>query len=69
LFAGFEKERVETTNAEIELVHGGDGPPVLLLHGYPQTHAMRHFAGHYLAEERPEETAQELGAFLEEKRT
>jgi haloacetate dehalogenase len=26
----------------MNVVHGGQGPPVLLLHGYPQTHAMWH---------------------------
>ena len=26
----------------INLVVAGEGPPVLLLHGYPQTHAMWH---------------------------
>ena len=50
MFAGFEKERVETPNAEIELVHGGDGPPVLFLHGYPQTHAMWHLVAPIMAE-------------------
>ena len=28
--------------AEIHCVVGGEGPPLLLLHGYPQTHAMWH---------------------------
>jgi hypothetical protein len=28
--------------ATITSVHGGDGPPLLLLHGYPQTHVMWH---------------------------
>src|SRR3712207_1746359 len=51
LFEGFERERIETPGAEIELVHGGDGPPVLFLHGYPQTHAMWHLVAPRLAEE------------------
>jgi haloacetate dehalogenase len=42
LFAGFRKKRVRTSGALINLAHGGKGPPVLLLHGYPQTHAMWH---------------------------
>ena len=29
---------VETSGTTINVVVGGDGPPVLLLHGYPQTH-------------------------------
>src|SRR3712207_1261879 len=31
-------------------VRGGEGPPVLLLHGYPQTHAMWHLVAPRLAE-------------------
>lgn len=38
-FAGV---RVKTSGAEINLVHGGSGSPLLLLHGYPQTHAIWH---------------------------
>jgi haloacetate dehalogenase len=51
VFEGFERRRVETPGAEIELVGGGDGPPVLLLHGYPQTQAMWHLVAPRLAEE------------------
>ena len=42
LFPGFTARRVRTTGAEIACVIGGNGPPLLLLHGYPQTHAMWH---------------------------
>jgi len=42
LFPGFVRTRVRTSGALINLVIGGEGPPVLLLHGYPQTHAMWH---------------------------
>ncbi len=42
MFEGFEQHRVEANGVEINLVKGGEGPPVLLLHGYPQTHAMWH---------------------------
>jgi len=51
LFEEFERTRIETSEAEIELVRGGDGPPVLLLHGYPQTHAMWHLVAPALAED------------------
>ena len=51
MFGGFEAERVETSEAEINLVRGGDGPPVLLMHGYPQTHAMWHLVAPELAED------------------
>jgi len=37
-FPGFKSFRVKTTGAEINGVIGGQGPPVLLLHGAPQTH-------------------------------
>ena len=39
-FPGFEQRRIATSGAEINLVTGGNGPPLLLLHGYPQTHLM-----------------------------
>jgi haloacetate dehalogenase len=39
-FPGFEQRRIRTSGAEINLVTGGSGPPLLLLHGYPETHAM-----------------------------
>ncbi|HEY6966055.1 MAG TPA: alpha/beta hydrolase [Burkholderiales bacterium] len=42
LFPDFERKRIRTSGARINLVHGGKGPPVLLLHGYPETHAMWH---------------------------
>jgi haloacetate dehalogenase len=51
LFEGFENLRIETTGAEINFVRGGSGPPVLLLHGYPQTHAMWHLVAPRLAED------------------
>jgi haloacetate dehalogenase len=42
MFDGFERVRVDTGQATIAAVHGGTGPPVLLLHGFPQTSAMWH---------------------------
>lgn len=38
----FRTARIRTPGADIHLAHGGEGPPLLLLHGYPQTHAMWH---------------------------
>ena len=42
LFPGFERRRVRTSGATINIVTAGKGPPVLMLHGYPETHAMWH---------------------------
>jgi haloacetate dehalogenase len=42
LFPGFIKKKIRTSGATINLITAGEGPPVLLLHGYPQTHAMWH---------------------------
>ena len=39
-FPGFARRRIDTSGASINLVVGGSGPPLLLLHGYPQTHIM-----------------------------
>ncbi|MGR3542017.1 MAG: alpha/beta fold hydrolase [Hasllibacter sp.] len=51
LFPGFAPFRTETSGAEIAGVAGGSGPPLLLLHGYPQTHAMWHRIAPALARE------------------
>ena len=42
MFEGFARKQIETTDATINLVTSGAGPPLLLLHGYPQTHVMWH---------------------------
>lgn len=42
LFPGFTRRRIDTGEAKINLVTAGDGPPLLLLHGHPQTHVMWH---------------------------
>ena len=39
MFEGFTRTEIETSGARINLRHGGDGPPLLLLHGNPLTHA------------------------------
>lgn len=38
MFEGFRRSRVDVGDVEINLVVGGSGAPLLLLHGYPQTH-------------------------------
>lgn len=50
MFEGFERVRVATEGASINAVRGGEGPPVLLLHGYPQTLVMWHLVAPRLAE-------------------
>lgn len=42
LFAGFETFDIDVEGVTIHGVKGGEGPPLLLLHGYPQTHVMWH---------------------------
>jgi haloacetate dehalogenase len=42
LFPGFEARWVRTNGADIFLRHGGEGPPLLLLHGNPQSHVCWH---------------------------
>jgi haloacetate dehalogenase len=51
MFEGFAKERIQTSGAIIHARRGGSGPPLLLLHGYPQTHVMWHAVAPRLAEE------------------
>jgi haloacetate dehalogenase len=41
-FQGFELITIDAGEGEIRLRHGGSGPPLLLVHGNPQTHAMWH---------------------------
>jgi len=50
LFPGFRSHEIVTSDANIRCVTGGSGPPLLLLHGYPQTHAMWHRIAPRLAE-------------------
>ncbi len=50
MFEGFELATVDTGEATIRVRHGGTGPPLLLLHGHPQTHVMWHAVAPRLAE-------------------
>ncbi|MFL5860231.1 MAG: alpha/beta fold hydrolase [Solirubrobacteraceae bacterium] len=49
MFEGFEARDVPTDRGTIHAMVGGEGPPLLLLHGYPQTHLMWHSAAPLLA--------------------
>ena len=40
MFVGFQQKLVTIGSIEIACVVGGSGPPVLLLHGFPQNKAM-----------------------------
>jgi haloacetate dehalogenase len=42
LFEAFKPSKIQTSGATINVVSGGKGPPLLLLHGYPQTHTEWH---------------------------
>lgn len=44
LFPGFQEERIQTGDISMFVRHGGNRnkPPLVLLHGYPQTSAMWH---------------------------
>src|SRR5436190_15189124 len=42
LFPGFTVQKIKTSGATIHTLRGGSGPPLLLIHGYPQTHVEWH---------------------------
>ena len=48
---GFDYRRITTAGATINVASRGKGPPLLLLHGYPETHHMWHKVAPALAEE------------------
>lgn len=51
VFEGFELQIIDTGEATIQMRRAGSGPPLLLLHGHPQTHAMWHLVAPRLAKE------------------
>jgi haloacetate dehalogenase len=50
VFEGFVTHELETGRGTVHARVGGSGPPLLLLHGYPQTHLMWHAAAPLLSE-------------------
>ena len=50
MFDNFTKTQIKANGVYINLVHGGVGPALLLLHGYPQTHVEWHKIAPKLAE-------------------
>lgn len=49
MFEGFEFSDVEGPAGKLRTLRGGQGAPLLLLHGHPQTHAMWHAVAAELA--------------------
>jgi haloacetate dehalogenase len=39
-FEGFQLSRIDVGEVSLRVRHGGSGPPLLLLHGFPETHMM-----------------------------
>lgn len=50
MFRDFTRFSYDSEAITINAVRGGAGPPLLLLHGYPQTHVMWHKVAPRLAE-------------------
>jgi len=50
LFPGFKHIDMRTKGAIIRVRHGGSGPPLLLLHGYPNNHVLWYAVAARLAE-------------------
>jgi haloacetate dehalogenase len=50
MFDGFERKHLMVNGVSIHVRHGGNGPPLLLLHGFPQTHMIWHKLADTLAQ-------------------
>ncbi|MFK7877620.1 MAG: alpha/beta fold hydrolase [Paracoccaceae bacterium] len=50
MIPGFSDATAQVNGQQITYSHAGSGPPVLLLHGFPQTRAMWHAIAPHLAE-------------------
>jgi haloacetate dehalogenase len=49
MYSSFTSDRVASRHGDIFIKRGGTGPPVLLLHGFPETHLMWHAVAPLLA--------------------
>lgn len=52
MFDQFVRADIEVGPVRLRVRHGGDGPPVVLLHGHPRTHATWHRVAPLLAADR-----------------
>ena len=50
VFEGFTRTEIKTSGARIVTVHGGKGPPLLLMHGNPFSHVSWHKVAPRLAQ-------------------
>ncbi|MGN9778404.1 alpha/beta fold hydrolase [Micromonospora sp. H33] len=50
MFDGFTLEEIDVGEVRLRVRHGGSGPPVVLLHGHPRTHATWHRVAPRLAD-------------------
>ena len=53
MFEGFKQIQVQTSDPEVKINvrYGGNGPPVLLIHGNPLTHVHWHLVAPRLAKD------------------
>src|SRR5215208_7408009 len=51
MFEGFTLSIIDLGDVKVRVRHGGSGPPLLLLHGHPQTHMMWHAVAPRLAQD------------------
>jgi haloacetate dehalogenase len=47
--SGFKAQRIQGAGTDLHVLTGGNGPPLVLLHGYPQSHVMWHKVAPVLA--------------------